>query len=258
MSKISYDRDGHVALIGIHRPEKRNAFDLGMLADLARAYTRFEDDDDARAALLFAEGAHFTGGLELSAVGPEIASGAALFAGSEVSPVGVSGRPRTKPVVMAIQGYCFTIGIELALAADVRLAADDAKFSQAEVRRGIMPFGNATLRFAKLSGWGNAMRWMLTGDMFDASEALRIGLVQGVVPAGLLLEEATRLAGRIAAQAPLAVRAILASSEAALEGGERAEAARLYARTKELMITADAAEGMRAFVERRDGVFRGK
>ncbi len=257
-TRISYDRDASVALIGLARPEKRNAFDRTMLAELARAYTRYEDDPEARCALLYAQGAHFTGGLDLASVGPEVAAGEALFDRADVDPLDVGPRRRTKPIVTAIQGYCFTIGIELALATDVRLAADDARFSQLEVKRGFLPFGNATLRFPSLSGWGNAMRWMLTGELFDAGEAHRIGLVQGVVPAADLLAEGKLLAARIASQAPLAVRAILASSRAALEDGVAAEARQLYPRARALMATEDAAEGMRAFLERRDGVFRGK
>jgi enoyl-CoA hydratase/carnithine racemase len=186
MSRISYELEGKVALIGLARPEKRNAFDRTMLEELAKAYTRFEEDEAARCALLFAHGSHFTGGLDLASVGPEVAAGAAAFDAREVDPLDVGPRRRTKPVVAALQGYCFTIGIELALGADVRLAAEDAKFSQLEVRRGFLPFGNATLRFPVVAGWGNAMRWMLTGDTFDAKEALRIGIVQEVVAASEL------------------------------------------------------------------------
>jgi enoyl-CoA hydratase len=258
MPRISYDLEANVALIGLQRPEKRNAFDRAMLDELARAYTRYEEDAAARCALLFAHGSHFTGGLDLASVGPEVAGGAGAFDPGQVDPLDVGARRRTKPIVAALQGYCFTIGIELALATDVRLAADDAKFSQLEVKRAFLPFGNATLRFPALSGWGNAMRWMLTGDVFDAAEALRIGLVQEVVPAAELLTKGKALAGRIAAQAPLAVRGILASSRAALEDGVAAEAARLYPRARELMATEDALEGMRAFLERREGVFHGK
>jgi enoyl-CoA hydratase/carnithine racemase len=258
MPRISYDLEAGVALIGLQRPEKRNAFDRAMLDELAKAYTRYEDDDAARCALLFAHGAHFTGGLDLAAVGPEVAGGGGAFDPKEIDPLDVGARRRTKPIVAALQGYCFTIGIELALATDVRIAADDARFSQLEVKRGFLPFGNATLRFPALSGWGNAMRWMLTGDTFDAAEALRIGLVQEVVPAADLLARGKALAGRIAAQAPLAVRGILASSRAALEEGVAAETPRLYPRARTLMATEDALEGMQAFLERRDGVFRGK
>jgi len=256
--RVTYDREANVARVGLQRVEKRNAFDRAMLDELAAAYTRFEEDADARVLLLFAHGDHFTGGLDIAAVGPEVAAGAVLSNRDDVDPLDVGPRRRTKPVVAAVQGYCFTIGIELCLGADVRIAADDARFSQLEVRRGFLPFGNATLRFPALSGWGNAMRWMLTGDTFDAAEALRIGLVQEVVPAPQLFARGKELAAHIAAQAPLAVREILASSRAAEDDGERTEAGRLYPRARALMGTLDAAEGMSAFRERREGVFRGK
>jgi len=167
-------------------------------------------------------------------------------------------RRLSKPLVVALQGYCFTIGIELALAADVRIAAEGTRFSQLEVQRGIYPFGGATLRFPAQCGWGNSMKWLLTGDVFDTAEALRMGLVQEVVPATNLLSRATWLAERIAVQAPIAVQATLASARHAQAHGMEAENARLLERARALMRTEDAAEGMRSFVERRAGVFRGK
>jgi hypothetical protein len=112
-----------------------------------------------------------------------------------------------KPVVMAMQGYCYTIGVELALAADVVVASRDARFTQFEVRRGIMPFGGATLRFAQVAGYQNAMRYMLTGDAFDAEEARRIGVAQEVTDAGQQVARAIAVGESIAAQAPLAVQA---------------------------------------------------
>ena len=87
-----------------------------------------------------------------------------------------SERKRTKPLVVAVNGKCLTVGIELILAADICIAAEDATFAQIEIKRGIFPFGGATLRFPERAGWGNAMRWLLTGDEFDAKEAFRIGL----------------------------------------------------------------------------------
>ena len=258
MPRISFDREGHVALIGLNRPEKRNAFDRAMLDELAQAYTRYEEDDELRCAVLFAHGEHFTGGLDLAEVGPEVASGKELFSAGGVDPFGLGPRRRTKPLVAALQGYCFTVGVELALAADVRLAAEGVRFSQLEIKRGIFPFGGATLRLPQVAGWGNAMRWLLTGDVFDAAEALRIGLVQEVVPPADLGARARELAGRIAAQAPLGVRATLASAAAAQAEGFEAEAARLPERARALMASEDAAEGMRSFLERREGKFRGR
>lgn len=258
MTRVTYETRGHVALIGLNRPEKRNAFDLAMLGALADAYTRYDDDAELRCAVLFAHGDHFTGGLDLGEVGPAVAGGRPLFPADHVDPFALGARRLSKPLVAALQGYCYTIGIELALAADVRFAADDAKLAQLEVKRGIYPFGGATIRMPAVAGWGNAMKWLLTGDTFDAAEALRVGIVQEVVRRDELLPRATAFAERVAQQAPLAVRATLASARGAAADGPDAEAARLLARARELMASEDAIEGMRSFLERREGRFSGR
>ena len=120
-----------------------------------------------------------------------------------LDPLGVYGPPVTKPLVCAVQGICFTIGIELMLATDVRVAARDARFGQIEIKRGIYPVGGATIRMPREIGWANAMRWLLTGDEIPAEEAYRIGLVQELVEPGRQLPRALEIAERIAAQAPL-------------------------------------------------------
>lgn len=256
--RIRTEIDGHVHLIGLARANKRNAFDLRMLRELAEAYTAYEDDENARAAVLFADGEHFTGGLDLAEVGPAVASGEPLFPANAVDPLGLHGRARKKPLVCAVQGWCLTIGIELALASDIRIAASDTRFGQIEINRGIFPFGGATIRLPQIAGWGDAMRWLLTGDIFDAGEARRIGFVQEVVPVGEQKAKALEIARTIASRAPLGVRATLVSAKAALHDGPDAAAARLGAQARELMGSADAVEGMRSFVERRDAVFEGK
>ena len=258
ITPITVEERGHVFLIGLGRTDKRNAFDLRMLDGLAKAYARFEDTDRARCAVLFAHGDHFTSGLDLAEVGPAVAKGAPLVPPGGLDPLDLFGRRRTKPVVCAVQGYCFTIGIELLLASDIRVAASDTTFAQMEVQRGIMAFGGATLRLPLVAGWGNAMRWLLTGDRFDAAEALRIGLVQEVVAPGEQLDRAIAIAERVAAQAPLAVRATLASSRKAVERGPADALEGLVADARELMHTADALEGVRSFVERRAGRFEGR
>lgn len=258
MDRITFERDGHVARIGLSRPEKRNAFDLKMLRELAQAYTDYEADAELRCAVLFAHGDHFTAGLQLDEVGPSFAEGGAFFPEGLVDPLGLAGRRRTKPVVIAVQGYCLTIGIELILASDICLAADTTKFGQIEIKRGILPFGGATMRWPALSGWGNAMRYLLTGDAFDAAEGLRIGLVQEVTPAAELRERAVAMARRVAAQAPLGVRGTLASAWNAAENGLEAESRALFDRARGVMTSEDAMEGVRSFLERREAVFKGK
>ncbi|MCR3771468.1 crotonase/enoyl-CoA hydratase family protein, partial [Pseudomonas aeruginosa] len=178
--RISRERRGHLLLLGLDRVAKRNAFDLPMLDDLVAALGEYEADDKLRCALLFAHGEHFTAGLDLANVGETFRQGWKLPEGA-VDPWGTfGGRRPSKPLVVAVQGYCYTIGIELMLAADINLCASNARFAQLEVQRGILPFGGATLRMHQVAGWGNAMRWLLTGDEFDAHEAYRLGLVQEV------------------------------------------------------------------------------
>ncbi len=256
--RITYEARGHLRLIGLDRAEKRNAFDLRMLRELAEAYTRFEEDDAARCAVLFAHGDHFTGGLDLAEVGPAVARGETLFPPGSVDPLGLGERVRTKPTVMAIQGITLTIGIELALAQDVRVASDDVSFGQIEVNRGSFPFGGATLRLPRIAGWGDAMRWLLTGDRFGAEEAHRLGLVQEVVPAGAALGRAVGLAETIARRAPLGIQATLASARAAVERGHAAGHADMMRRLPGVLASADAEEGVRSFLERREATFEGR
>lgn len=151
-----------------------------------------------------------------------------------------------------------TLGIELLLAADVRIASADARFAQLEVQRGTYPFGGATTRLPREAGWGNAMRWLLTGDEFDAAEALRIGLVQEVVEPGDQIDRAVELATRIATRsAPLAVRTTLAAAQRANREGERAAEERFVDDVAALFKTKDGVEGMASFIERRQARFVG-
>lgn len=254
---VTVDRQGHLLLIGLNRPAKRNAFTVEMLTALADAYTALEDDPDVRCGVVFAHGEHFTAGLDLADVAPRL-TGASLAFGEGLDPWGMSGRERLTPVVVAVRGLCLTAGIELMLAADVRVAADDATFGQIEIARGILPFGGATIRFPREAGWGNAMRWLLTAERFDAAEALRIGLAQEVVPVGRELDRAVEIATTIAAQAPLGVRETMRSARRSVLEGELAAAAALYPALQEVMASDDAREGLMSFLERREARFTGR
>ena len=256
-SRVSRALEGHVLLLGLDRVAKRNAFDLDLLNALSLAYGEFDRNDDARVAVVFAHGDHFTAGLDLANVSSVMAGGWQPPLGG-CDPWGVfAGARVSKPVIVAAQGYCLTIGIELMLAADINLCASNTRFAQMEVQRGIFPFGGATLRFHQIAGWGNAMRWLLTGDEFDAHEALRLGLVQEVMASEDLLPRAIELANRIARQAPLGVQATLMSARLARMEGEAVAAAALPPMVDKLLNSEDAKEGVRAMIEKRPGVFKG-
>lgn len=255
---VSVERRGHVLLIGLDRAAKRNAFDLPLWEALCRAYGELDRDAELRVGVLHAHGDHFTGGLDLPQWAPVFASGRWHIPPGGLDPLGLTGPRLRKPIVAAVQGICLTIGIELLLATDVRIAAATARFGQIEIKRGIYPVGGATLRFPRECGWANAMRWLLTGDEFDAAEALRIGLVQELAPAGAQLARAVALADVIAAQAPLGVYATLASSRQGLAAEEASAAARLMPDLAPLLASDDMQEGLRAFVARRPGAFTGR
>lgn len=256
--QIQLQRHGHVLAIGFDRAAKRNAFDLPMWNALSAAYGELDRDPELRVGVLHALGEHFTGGLDLVQWAPVFQAGKFPIPDGGLDPLGLVGPRLRKPIVAAVQGICFTIGMELMLATDVRIAARSARFGQIEIKRGIYPVGGATIRFPREVGWANAMRYLLTADEFDAAEAHRIGFVQEVVEPAQLLERALALAGVIAAQAPLGVYQTLVSSRAALAETEAAAAARLLPDLQPLMKSDDMQEGLRAFMERRAGQFRGR
>jgi enoyl-CoA hydratase/carnithine racemase len=257
--RILTERRGNLLLIGLNRPEKRNAADYDLLTQLALAYGELDRDPDLRVGVVHAAGEHFTAGLDLADVVPHVGTnGLDAVPPGGIDPWGMSGTPVGKPVVMAVQGICLTLGIELMLASDVVVAADSATFAQVEVGRGILPFGGASIRFARTAGWGNAMRWVLTGDTFDAAEALRMGLVQEIVQHGTQLERAVQLAERIAAQAPLAVQATLANARLAVREGDEAARRTLGPELVRLMQTEDAQIGMQSFLTRTTPQFVGR
>src|SRR6059036_1304099 len=254
--RVTTERQGHVLLIGLDRVAKRNAFDRAMLNALGLAYAELEHDNELRCGVLFAHGDHFTGGLELTQFASSL--GHFDYAEDAIDPLGIRGQRLTKPVISAVQGICLTIGIELMLATDIRIAASNTRFAQIEIKRGLFPFGGATIRFPREAGWGNAMRYLLTGDEFNAAEAHRIGLVQEVVEPGQQLARTEELAQVVAMQAPLGVRATLASSRLAITEGEEAAIRRLGPDLQPILQSEDIREGIQSFIERRQANFKGR
>ena len=255
MEFIKTEKSGHVFKIGLNRPEKMNAFNWQMLNELSEAYTILNNDADLWCGLLYSTSGNFTTGLDLADVTPHIQAGENLFSNDKVDPLRITGKELTKPLVMAVEGYCFTIGMELIFAADICVATPSTKFGQIEVQRGILPFGGATIRMPQRSGWTNAMRYLLTGDQFDGNEAARIGMISELAEEPVAL--AMTIAKTISEQAPLAVQETLKNARLALENPEEAKNSLTSAAIK-LMNTNDAHEGLQSFIERRKAQFKGK
>lgn len=258
MDRIVITEHEHVLEMRLNRADKRNAADMELLRQLALAYGRLNDDPKMRVGLVTAEGDHFTGGLDLADVGQHLgADGLRYVPEGGLDPWGIHTPQVSKPVVIAAKGICYTLGIELILAADVAVAATGTQFAQLEVQRGILPFGGATLRFAERCGWGNAMRWMLTGDTFDADEALRIGLVQETCDPTEVDARAREIAQAIARAAPLAVAATLENARLSRSVGHAEASARLQPELMRLMASNDAKKGFVAFATRQQAIFSG-
>lgn len=257
--KVTVEREGHVLNIGVNRPEKKNAWDVDIIQGVARALQELTDDPELRVGVIYGHGPDFTAGLDLMSVAPLVAGGegASVLPADLPDPWDFVGEPCPKPIVVAVHGRCFTLGIELILASQVAIAAVDTEFAQLEVARGIVPLGGATLRLAQRLG-PRGLRYLLTAETFDAATALDAGLVTEVVPVGRQLERAREVAGLIAANAPLAVQAALAASRAAERATRDAAAAAVRAATPELFNSSDAAEAIAAMMERRTPEFTGR
>ena len=254
---ITTELHGHVMLIGLNRADKRNAMNSSMLTELSLALGEFERNNEARCAVLFAHGEHFTAGLDLMELAPKLASGSFRYPEEGIDPWGTSGIRRTKPVVAAIHGTCWTAGIELMLNADLVVAASNSRFAHLEVLRGIPPSGGSTVRFTAAAGWADAMRYMLIGEEFDATEALRMRLINEVTEAGEVLPRALELAEKIAKAAPLAVQATLKSAFTAVDQGQQEALNSLNDLLLSLMTSKDVQEGVMAMMQKREPVFKG-
>ena len=255
--KVSREIRGSLLLIGLDRATKRNAFDSHLIHDLSLALTEYEDHPELRCAVIFAHGDHFTAGLDLVELQPKLSSGIFSYDEHQINPWGTSGRQRKKPVIVAVQGFCYTAGIELMLNADIVIAQDNSQFAQMEVQRGILPFGGATVRFVQAAGWSKAMRYLLTGDTFDAQTALDLNLINEITREAPL-KRAIELAERIAQAAPLAVQATLASAKEAAEHGAETAFSNLQQHLTPLLNTQDVQEGVMAMLQRRAPEFKGQ
>lgn len=245
-----------IALITINRPEKRNALDPRTWREVGVAVEELEADDEVGVII-------FTGaGDKCFAAGSDIAQikGRTLIDGLAAPSQRALMRLEAveKPVIAAVNGFALGGGCELSMACDIRIASETASFGQPEVNLGIMPGAGGTQRLASLVGVGKAKELILTGDIIDAREARRIGLVNQVVPAGELLEAARRCAEKMMSKGPLAVRVAKIAINTGLKFGPEAGMVAERLGQACLMTTEDKTEGASAFLEKRAADFQGR
>ena len=254
---LTLETKGPLAWLRLARPERGNAIDRLVLQELDDACAALNDDSSVRVAILTGEGDVFSSGWDAAELSPEGFDTAEWRRRWEAAPPFAALEAMGQPVICALNGDATSAGLELALACDVRLAADGARFALPETAQGLLPMAGGTQRLARLVGRGEALRLVLLGETIAANEALRIGLVSAVVPPDRLLAEAEALAQRIASRGPIAVRY---AKEAVRRGLEQPLDRALRFETDLTVIlqtTEDRAEGVRAFLEKREPKFKG-
>ncbi|CAL9325220.1 MULTISPECIES: crotonase/enoyl-CoA hydratase family protein [Streptomyces] len=250
---VRTERIGSTLLISLNRPEARNAVNAAVATALAGALDALEADPALRAGVLTGEGGTFSAGMDLKAAlrgeSPEI-EGRGFGGLTEAEPA--------KPLIAAVEGHAMGGGFELALACDLIVAAEDARFGLPEVRRGLIAAGGGVVRLPKRIPHHLAMELLLTGEPVDGRRAGELGLANRVTVTGRAAEEALRLAERLAENAPLALAAVKRVARAADGAPEAAAFAFQREETRGLMASADVREGMTAFTERRPARWTGR
>jgi enoyl-CoA hydratase len=265
MSAVIVEKDGPVLTVTLNRPEKKNAVNSEVMCRLYDAWTGLDTDDDLRVAILTGKGDTFCAGMDLSEI-HKLGSGKPDNEYMErvmKEPAVIYGawlktyRP-TKPVILAAEGFARAGGTEILQGTDIRVAGESAMFGVTEVQRGLFPMAGSAVRLRRQIGYAVAAEMLLAGEDLPARRAYELGLVNHVVPDGQALAKAREIAERIAANGPLAVKAILAT----LRETETLPEADAFAIEQkhglQVMQSEDAREGPRAFLEKRKPVFQGR
>ena len=257
---VTVERRGQVVLVGLNRPFIQNRIDPPTRLRLGEVLYQYEHDPTLRALVLFGHGPHFSRGIDVDASQAGIISGRRETTPAPTLDLNGNSQPRrTKPMVVVVHGDTWNLGHEIYLAGDIRIAAADTRFGQDENTHGRFPGGGATVRFVREAGWGNAMRYMLTGDHWSAEESYRMGVTQQVAPtAAAALDAGVALANKIAACGPLSIKATLASAHLYVDPVEADALSKLGAQYSALYRTEDFVEGRRAEAEGRPPKYQGK
>ena len=266
MTEVLYEVADHVATITLNAPERMNTISGVMLRDISERLLEADRDPDARCIVLTGEGRAFCAGLDLQAqmAGPKGGlgnlGGPQSFTGEfelrDAPPIVLHNIDT--PTVCALNGGAAGYGLDLALGCDIRVAADTAKLNPGFAKRGILPESGGTWLLPRIVGYAKAAEITFTGRTLTADEALELGLVNQVVPAGELVKRAGELAGEIASNAPLAVRAIKRMMRAAETETFEQNVHHVFLQLLPLLKTDDFTEGVTAFMEKRPPEFTGR
>jgi len=257
--RLTIERRGQIVLFGINRPYIQNRIDPETFEKLAEAYYQYDHDPSLRAAILFGHGKNFSRGIDVEGFKSLAGTGKPWIASTRtIDPLGKHAPHLTKPLIVVTHGDTWNMAHELFLVADIRIASADTRFGQDENTHGRFPGGGSTIRFPREVGWGNAMRYILTGDHWSAEEAHRMGEVQTVAPnAKEALGAGILIANKIANCSPLGIKTSLASAHLAIDHIEEDALSKLDAQFGALFHTRDFLEGRKAEEEGRKPVYEG-
>jgi enoyl-CoA hydratase len=262
---VIVEKEGPVLVVTLNRPEKKNAVNCEVMCRLYDAWTQLDQEDALRVAILTGRGDTFCAGMDLAEIG-KLRTGVSDNEWIErvrKEPQAIYGawlktyRP-TKPVILAAEGFARAGGTEILQGTDIRVAGESARFGVTEVQRGLFPMAGSTVRLRRQIPYAIAAEMLLAGEDLPARRAFELGLVNHVVPDGQALAKAREIAQRIAANGPLAVKAILAVLRATETLPEEKAFELEQQQGMRVMMSADAAEGPRAFLEKRQPVFQGR
>lgn len=265
MPAVLVEKEDHVLTVTLNRPEKRNAINCEAMCLLYDAWVRLDEDDDLRVAILTGTGSTFCAGMDLAEIG-KLRTGKpdnewmkrVMEEGHVVYGAWLKTYRPKKPIILAAEGFARAGGTEILQGTDIRVAGEDASFGVTEVQRGLFPMAGSAVRLRRQIPYAIAAEMLIAGEDLPARRAYELGLINHVVPNGQALAKAREIAARIAANGPLAVQAIVATLRETETLPEEDAFAIEQKYGVQVMSSEDAAEGPRAFLEKRPPVFKGR